>query len=142
MKAFGITQAMAEALAEGLGRSGIDVKIYQYSKTDRSIIMKELLDAKAVLVGSGCYNNLMAAEISGFLEQLKAFKFQKKKGLGFGSYGWFKMIPAQINTRLQEAGIALFGEAQSICYTPSEQDLATLEQLGEALAAEIKTMPQ
>lgn len=136
------TQAMAEALAEGLGRSGIDVKIYQYSKTDRSIIMKELLDAKAVLVGSGCYNNLMAAEIAGFLEQLKAFKFQKKKGLGFGSYGWFKMIPAQINTRLQEAGIALFGEAQSICYTPSEQDLATLEQLGEALAAEIKTMPQ
>ena len=52
------------------------------------------------------------------------------------------MIPAQINTRLQEAGIALFGEAQSICYTPSEQDLATLEQLGEALAAEIKAMPQ
>lgn len=134
------TQEMAEALAEGLGRSGIEVKVYQYSKTARSVMMKELIDSKAVFIGSGCYNNIMASEIAGLLEQLKSFKFTKKKGMGFGAYGWYQAIPHQINERLKEAGIGLLHEEQAICYTPSESDIEHLECLGEELAKEIKEM--
>ena len=64
------TQMMAEALAEGLGRNGICVKIFKCSLTSPAIIMKELLDAKAILVGSGNYNNAMAPSIAAFLEKL------------------------------------------------------------------------
>ena len=133
------TQMMAEALAEGLGRNGTCVKLFQYSHTSSSLIMKELLDAKAILVGSGCYNNAMNPAIAGFLEKLKSCKVKGKKGLGFGSYGWFNGVTKDINTRLTECGIPLLCEdilAQN--YTPSEEDLNRYMELGAQLSKEIK----
>ena len=65
------TKEMAETLAEGLGQNGVEVHLYQVSSTMDSIMMKELLDAKAILVGSGNYNNMMAPQIAGILEKAK-----------------------------------------------------------------------
>lgn len=135
------TQQMAEALAEGMGRNGVCVKVFKASLTSPAVIMKELLDAKAIFVGSGCYNNIMATNISGFLEKLKSCKLKNKKGLGFGSYGWFNGVTKEINARLASAGITLLNEqviAQN--YTPSEDDLDALMVLGKQLAEEIKAM--
>ncbi|MEG0275336.1 MAG: FprA family A-type flavoprotein, partial [Longicatena sp.] len=86
------TQMMAEALAEGLGRNGVCVKVFKCSQTSPAVIMKELLDAKVILVGSGNYNNTMASSIAGFMERLISCKVKGKKALGFGSYGWFNGI--------------------------------------------------
>lgn len=135
------TQMMAEALAEGMGRNGICVKIFKCSQTSPAIIMKELLDAKVILVGSGNYNNTMAGSIAGFMERLISNKVKGKKGLGFGSYGWFNGITKQINERLEKAGIALLSDeiiAQN--YTPTEEDLDKLMQTGKEIAKIIKTM--
>lgn len=135
------TQDMAEALAEGLGRNGICVKIFKHSNTSSAIIMNEILDAKAILVGSGCYNNDMASGIVGFLAKLKTCHVKGKVGLGFGSYGWYRNTTADINTKLVEAGIALLQDqvlAQN--YTPSEQDLDALMELGKAFALQIKSL--
>lgn len=135
------TQMMAEALAEGLGRNGICVKIFKCSMTSPAIIQKELLDAKAILVGSGNYNNAMAGSIAGFLEKLGTCKVKNKKGLGFGSYGWANLITKEINTRLAKAGITPLSDAViSQNYTPSEEDLDSLMELGKQLAEEIKAM--
>lgn len=135
------TQMMAEALAEGMGRNGVCVKIFKCSMTSSSIIMKELLDAKAILVGSGNYNNAMAGSIAGFLEKLISCKVKNKKGLGFGSYGWANLVTAKINERLTQAGITLFNDnVISQNYTPTEEDLDALMELGKQIAEEIKAM--
>lgn len=135
------TQMMAEALAEGLGRNGICVKIFKCSMTSPSIIMKELLDAKAIFVGSGNYNNAMAGSIAGFLEKLISCKVKGKKGIGFGSYGWANLITKEINARLEKAGIAMLSDQViSQNYTPSEADLDALMELGKQMAEEIKAM--
>lgn len=129
------TQMMAEALGEGLGRNGIEVKIYKYSQTNSAKIMKEILDARALLVGSGCYNNAMNPGIAGFLEKLKTCKVKNKIGMGFGSYGWFGNITKTINERLKESGLILPElEVLSQNYTPSEQDLDHLHDVGKQLA--------
>lgn len=134
------TQMMAEALAEGLGRNGICVKVYKCSNTSSSLIMKELLDAKAVLVGSGCYNNAMNPNIAGFLEKLATCKVKHKIGLGFGSYGWFNQVTKIINERLANAGLRLPEmEVLSQNYTPTTQDLDHYMEFGKELAALIKT---
>lgn len=133
------TQEMAEALAEGIGRNGVCVKVFKESLTSSAVIMKELIDAKAVLVGSGCYNNDMASNISGFLAKLKTCHIKGKKALGFGSYGWFRNTTADINNRLTDAGFTLLNNqvlAQN--YTPSEADLDALMELGKQIAEEIK----
>lgn len=135
------TQMMAEALAEGLGRNGICVKIFKCSLTSPAIIMKELLDAKALLVGSGNYNNAMAPSIAAFLEKLTSCKVKQKKALGFGSYGWFNGITKEINTRLEKAGLSMLCEdVITQNYTPTQDDLDQLMALGATMAEEIKQM--
>ena len=135
------TQMMAEALAEGMGRNGICVKIFKCSMTSPAIIQKELLDAKAILVGSGNYNNAMSGSIAAFLEKLISCKVKNKKGLGFGSYGWANLVTKEINARLVKAGITLLNdEVVSQNYTPSEEDLDALMELGKQIAEEIKAM--
>lgn len=135
------TQMMAEALAEGMGRNGICVKIFKYSQTSSAIIMKELLDAKAILVGSGTYNSAMASSISGFLDKLISNKVKHKKAIGFGSFGWADMVTKEINARLSRAGLELLDERiVSQNYTPSEEDLDALMELGAEFADKIKAM--
>lgn len=135
------TQMMAEALAEGMGRNGICVKVFKCSQTSPALIMKELLDAKVILVGSGNYNNTMAGSIAGFMERLTSCKVKGKKGLGFGSYGWFNGITKQINERIEKAGIPLLNEeVLSQNYTPSEDDLDKLVETGKQIAEQIKAM--
>lgn len=133
------TQMMAEALAEGIGRNGVCVKIFKASQTSSAIIAKELLDAKVLLVGSGCYNNTMETTISGFLEKLHTYHVKGKLGLGFGSYGWYKNVTANINTKLVDAGLTLISDellAQN--YTPSSDDLDHLMEVGKQIAEQIK----
>ncbi len=134
------TQDMAEALAEGIGQSGVSVKVFKESQTSGALIMSELLDAKALLVGSGCYNNEPASNISGFLSKLSTCHIKGKKALGFGSYGWFRNTTAQINERLSACGFELLSDqilAQN--YTPSTDDLANLTKLGTEIANIIKS---
>lgn len=115
----------------------MEVKVYQHSVTDSSIIMKEILDASVVLVGSGCYNNAMSPEIAGFIDKLASCKIKGKKALGFGAYGWFGNTVKTINERLQDAGFALASDAVlSQCYTPSEDDLDRYTEIGHAIAQE------
>lgn len=123
------TDEMAHALAEGFGQGGMEVKLYKVSKTSPAIILKELLDAEVVMVGSGNYNNFMAPSVAAFLEKLASCKVKNKKGLAFGSYGWANVVTKQISERLKTAGIALLEEQPlSQNYTPSENDLENLYQ--------------
>lgn len=133
------TQDMAEALAEGIGRNGVCVKVFKESATSSAVIQKELLDAKAILIGSGCYNNDMASNIHAFLAKLKTIKVKGKVGLGFGSYGWYRNTTSDINKKLEEAGITLLSDqllAQN--YTPTEHDLDQLMELGKSIAEQLK----
>ena len=135
------TQMMAEALAEGLGMNDIDVKIYKASITSTSILMKEILDAKAILIGSGNYNNAIAPSIAYFLEKITSCKIKNKKALGFGSYGWANVVTKQINERLTKAGFTLLNEnGISQNYTPNEEDINSFIDLGKEFAEEIKNM--
>lgn len=133
------TQAMAEALAEGLGRNGICVKIYKESITSSAIIMEEMMDAKAVLIGSGCYNNDIASNIQGFLAKLKTCHMKQKYALGFGSYGWYKNTTTEVNKHLEDAGFTLLNDellAQN--YTPTSDDLDHLMEMGKQIAEKLK----
>lgn len=133
------TQQMAEALAEGMGTNGLEVKVYKHSVTSSTVIMKELLDAKVILVGSGCYNNAIAPNISGFLDRLASNKIKGKKALGFGAYGWFANTTKLMNERLTNAGFTLVGEdVLAQCYTPTKNDLETYYAVGKKIAESVK----
>lgn len=132
------TKEMAETLAEGLGQNGVEVHLYQVSSTMDSIMMKELLDAKAILVGSGNYNNMMAPQIAGILEKLNSCKFKNRLALGFSSYGWANLVGEQINQKLKANQYEIIQDSFNINYAPSTSDLEEVYHLGETIALKIK----
>ena len=132
------TKEMAETLAEGLGQNGVEVHLYQVSSTMDSIMMKELLDAKAILVGSGNYNNMMAPQIAGILEKLSSCKFKNRLALGFSSYGWANLVGEQINQKLKANQYEIIQDSFNINYAPSTSDLEEVYHLGETIALKIK----
>ena len=132
------TKEMAETLAEGLGQNGVEVHLYQVSSTMDSIMMKELLDAKAILIGSGNYNNMMAPQIAGILEKLSSCKFKNRLALGFSSYGWANLVGEQINQKLKANQYEIIQDSFNINYAPSTSDLEEVYHLGETIALKIK----
>ena len=131
------TQQMAEALAEGFGDAGMDVKIYPLSTTKSSIIFKEIVDAKLICVGSGTYNNDISYSVGAFLTHLRAAKLKGKKGLGFGAFGWFPKVPSQIDQALTDEGLENVHDAISHVFSPKATDLENYYNIAQEIAKEL-----
>ncbi len=128
------TQDMAEALAEGFGDAGMEVKVYKLSNTRSSIVFRELMDAEVVCVGSGTYNNEISYSIGAFLTHLKAAKVKGKKGLGFGAFGWFPKVPSNIDQALVNSGLTSCHEAIAQAFSPSQDQLENYYQIAQEIA--------
>jgi len=68
------TERMAEAIASGLASEGISVRPMHLRKWHRSDIMTEVLDAKAIIIGSPTLNNGLFPTVADFLTYLKGLK--------------------------------------------------------------------
>ena len=94
------TEKMADAVAEGISSEGVSVRPMYLRKWHRSDIMTEVLDAKAIVVGSPTLNNGLFPTVSDFLTYMKGLKPLNKIGAAFGSYGWSgesaKLIAAEL----------------------------------------------
>ena len=85
---WGSTDKMARAIEEGAAGEGVDVKVLKLRATDQTDIVTEILDAKAVIVGSPTLNSGMFPTVSGFLTYITGLKPKGKLWAFFGSYGW------------------------------------------------------
>ncbi|WP_302129796.1 FprA family A-type flavoprotein [Holdemanella biformis] len=128
------TQQIAESLAEGFSDAGMDVKVYKLSDTKSSIVMREIMDAKVVCIGSGTYNNVMAPSVAAFLEHIRPCKLKNKKGLAFAAYGWFNQVAKEIDTRMQQSGIESCHDVINQCYTPSDDQLEDYYNIAKEIA--------
>jgi flavorubredoxin len=96
------TEKMADAVAAGLNAEGISVRPMYLRKWHRSDIMTDVLDAKAVLIGSPTLNNTLFPTVSDLLTYMKGLKPLNKIGAAFGSYGWSGEAPKMITRALEE----------------------------------------
>lgn len=94
------TERMADAIAAGLYAEGVAVRPMYLRKWHRSDVLTEVLDAKAVVVGSPTLNNGLFPTVSDFLTYMKGLKPQGKIGAAFGSYGWSGEAPKLIAKEL------------------------------------------
>lgn len=138
---WGSTEKMAQAILKGVAGEGVEVKLFNLSKTDWSEIIKEVLEAKALLVGSPTLNRGMFPTIAGFLSYLKGLKPKGKLGMAFGSYGWSAGAVKAAKLELKEAGIRLIETDLELIYVPDENDLRKCFQLGQEIAQQVRTGP-
>jgi flavorubredoxin len=132
------TELMAEAITDELSALGYRVNLYNIGKTDYSDIIREILEAKAVVVGSPTMNNAMLPSLSSLLDALKGLKPQGKIGAAFGSHGWRGGAVKQVSTLLSEAGIDVVGEGLAIQWVPNEADIEASRDLARKLDGALK----
>lgn len=135
---WGSTHAMANAILEGVRTAGVDVKLLNIRKNDASHIIKEVLDAPVILIGSPTLNNGMFPTVGGFLTYLRGLRPKGKKAVAFGSYGWGKGAVRAVEAELKAAGLEIIEPGLEIRYRPDDEGLASCRSLGERLATIVK----
>ena len=134
------TQDMAEAIAAGITDTGVAVKPMHIRQSHRSDIMTEVLDAKAVVVGSPTLNNQLFPTVADILTYMKGLKPKNKIGGAFGSYGWSGEAVKLITQELEAMKFDLVTPGVRIQYVPDQEGLdacfAYGQQIGQAILAQ------
>lgn len=145
----GATDMMAKALADGAMDGGLEVKVCllkdgRYEGCHRSDIVAEMLDSKALLVGSPTLGDEMLPTVAGFLSYLRGLRpgrlTQKKIGFAFGSHGGHGGAVDQIADDLKTAGIEVVEGGMEIYFRPDSNEREACYQAGLALADQVKQM--
>jgi len=130
------TEKMADAVASGLNAEGIIVRPMYLRKWHRSDIMTEVLDAKAVVIGSPTLNNGLFPTISDFLTYLKGLKPLNKIGAAFGSYGWSGEAPKLITKALTDMKMEIIDPVR-LQWVPDGSGLEASYELGRTIGRAI-----
>lgn len=133
------TDKMAHALLEGVMREGIEAKLFKISESDRSDVIKEILDARGVLIGSSTINNDSLPTMAGFLEDLKGLKPRKRLAAAFGSYGWGGGAVKHIEEVIKQAGMKLYEKNISSRFAPGQDEIANCIAFGQEFAKILKS---
>jgi anaerobic nitric oxide reductase flavorubredoxin len=136
---WGSTDKMARAIAEGVASQGVDVKLLKLRTANRTEAMTEILDAKAVIVGSPTLNNGMFPTLGSFLTYAVGLKPKGKLWGFFGSYGWGGGAVRGMTEMAQKAGFEVHEPSIEVKYIPEQEDLKKCFELGQQIAAKIKT---
>ena len=128
---------MADAIAQGINDQGVVVRPMYLRKWHRSDIMTEVLDAKAVVVGSPTLNNGLFPTVSDFLTYMKGLKPLNKIGAAFGSYGWSGEAVKQISTEMEAMKFEII-EPVRHQYIPDSNALEVSYEYGCAIGRAVK----
>lgn len=132
------TEAMAEAIAQGIVDEGVIAKPIHIRSSHRSEIMTEVLDAAAVVVGSPTINNQLFPTVSDFLTYMKGLKPKNKIGAAFGSYGWSGESVKLINQELEAMKFDIIDPGVKIQYIPDQDGKNACYELGKKIGKAIK----
>ncbi|MCX5715637.1 MAG: flavodoxin domain-containing protein [Candidatus Omnitrophica bacterium] len=134
---WGATQTMARMIVDGITDTGTSVKLFDLAQSDRTEVIKEMLDAKGFIIGSSTHNNGMLVAVAGFLDFLKGLKPKNRIGAAFGSYGWAGGAIKSIEGTLKEAGVEIIQPGLGIQYVPDDVELKKCYEYGVNFAKQI-----
>lgn len=131
---WGSTEKMARKIVDGLADEGIDVKLFDIAQSDRTEVVKEMLDAKGFIIGSSTHDNDMLLNIAAFMELVRGLKPKNRVAGVFGSYGWAGGAVKEIEDILKEGGIPLIQPSLSCKYVPDKNELDNCYEYGVSFA--------
>jgi anaerobic nitric oxide reductase flavorubredoxin len=133
------TQMMAYAIAEGVGSAGVEARVFNLTDTHRSDVITEILEARAVLVGSPTLNNHVFPTVAGFLAYMRGLKPANKIGAAFGSYGWAGGAKRFVEEQMKLAGVELVENDLDFSYRPSGEEWRRCYEFGAMIGERIKS---
>ncbi|MBC7265073.1 MAG: flavodoxin domain-containing protein [Chloroflexi bacterium] len=136
---WGSTEQLARAIAEGIAEEGVGVALRGLPMADRTDVVKELLEARGLVVGSSTHNGDMLLNMAAFLADLRGLKPKGKLGAAFGSYGWAPRVVGEMEAQLREAGFEVVEANLAVKFAPSAEDLTWAWEFGREFARRIKS---
>jgi flavorubredoxin len=133
------TEKMANALVEGIISGNVEAKLYNLTKSDQSDIIKEVLDTRALLIGSPTLNNGMFPTVAKFLCYLKGLKPKGKIGAAFGSYGWAGGAVKAIEGELGQMDVELVESELAFKFVPEPDEIQKCFDFGKTIAKKVKS---
>jgi anaerobic nitric oxide reductase flavorubredoxin len=134
---WGSTDKMARAIAEGVIGAGVEVKVLKLRASNNSEVITEILDSKAVLVGSPTLNNGMFPTIGSFLTYASGLKPKDKLWSFFGSFGWGGGAVRAMAEMARRAGFEVHEPGLEVKYVPDEGDFEKCRAFGKQIAVEV-----
>ena len=134
---WGSTEALEKSIVESISAEGVETVPYNLLAADISHVMRDLVDASAIVIGAPTVLNgahplaIMATEI------VRALKPRAKLAAVFGSYGWGRGAVKMITDRLQQSGFEII-ETLEVRGPPKKEDLEKAATLGKHVAEKIK----
>ncbi len=137
---WGLTDMMARLIAFGIMDEGVEVRLYDLGVSTLSSVVTDLLEAKAVVVGSSTQNNIMLHHTAEFMAYLRGLRPKNKIGAAFGAYGWAGGAGKEITEGLKAIGLETAEplEFKHVMTTLSEEDKKRCVEFGRSIAKKVK----
>jgi flavorubredoxin len=131
------TEKMINQMVEVLLQKGIQVSLHNLANADLGEVAKDLVDARAVVLGTPTVLGKMHPLAVYAAHLVKVLKPPLKLGAVLTSYGWGKGALAHAVELLGPTGLEMVG-ALEVNGSPTESDLEKVRLIGEGLAEKIR----
>ncbi len=128
--AYGNTAAIADALAQGVNRTGIRVNSLNCEFTPADELVKAIQQADAILIGSPTLGGHAPTPIVSALGTLLAEGDRSKPVGVFGSFGWSGEAVDLLENKLRDGGFSFGFEPIRVKFSPDAARVKQLEETG------------
>lgn len=114
------TEMMAKRITETIAERGEEVALFKLRSDDKSDIIKEVLEAKTIIIGSPTLNNKMYPSVAEFLNYMIGLRPEGKKFAVFGSHGWGGGATKEIIAELEKTKNEIIKDTLDVKFRPGE----------------------
>lgn len=136
---WGSTERMARQILDGVAAAGVTGKLYKMSTSDRSEVVRDMLEAGGILIGSPTLNNGMLPTMGALMTYIKGLRPSGKIGAAFGAYGWGGGSQNSMEEMLRSAGVAVEQPGLSLKWVPDAEELEKCFAFGQEFANKVLT---
>lgn len=134
---YGNTKKIAEVLEENINSEGIDTAVHDISYGDISFILRDLLNAPAVIFGCPTYDGNIFPPLRHLVNLLEIKRLQRKIIGLFGTYAWGGNALSQLKKILVEMGHEVIEPIVSVKGAPTIDDLEKIKSLAKKIASRV-----
>ena len=137
--AYGNTAAIADALSQGVARSGVRVESINCEFAPSEQLLEAIHSCDALLIGSPTLGGHAPTPIVSALGTVLAEGDRSKPVGVFGSFGWSGEAIDLLEGKLRDGGFQFAFDPIRIKFSPDLATLRTLEETGTALGRRLRS---
>ncbi|KEF41683.1 MAG: flavin oxidoreductase [Cyanobium sp. CACIAM 14] len=137
--AYGNTAAIADALSQGVARSGVRVESINCEFAPSEQLVEAIRTCDALLIGSPTLGGHAPTPIVSALGTVLAEGDRAKPVGVFGSFGWSGEAIDLLESKLRDGGFQFAFEPIRVKFSPDLATLRTLEETGTALGRRLRS---